>query len=292
SAVGPNSIMVWASPGDQMDIVEQIRGAKEQIGQFEVIPLANLDPTDTVDILKEMFGTDAKAGGAFLKADLAKNAIVVRGTADQMEDIKPARRGRGEGGGAPSGSPLGITPIEQGTTAAATIAEALQRMLPQIMPNPVQVITPGGGNRNQEQPQAAPPQKKSNGKEAGSSYEQEAPAHGQAQGFVDPQQPPPAQKNNQQQGNQPAPLKITVVGNRIIITSDDPKALDTAQQLVRLMTAPAGGQGDYEAIRLKNVSAVDAAKALDEAFNGPRQTTPNQQFGPGGNFGFGGGRGG
>src|SRR5205823_3614716 len=185
SAVGPNSIMVWAGPGDQMDIVEQIRGAKEQIGQFEMIPLTNLDPTDTVDILKEMFGSDTKAGAAYLRADLAKNAIVVRGTADQIEDFKTALKALGEGGGPVSGSTLRIIPIEQGSNAAATIAEALQKMLPQIMPNPVQVITPGGGEpKNAQPPKSQPPPAKSNGKEFGSSEEQEAPQ------FVDPQQQP------------------------------------------------------------------------------------------------------
>src|SRR5262249_57603881 len=116
--------------------------------------------------------------------------------------------------------------------------------------------------------------KKSNSKgESGSSEEQEAPPT--AQQFVDPQQQPAAKDN--QPANKGAPIKITAIGNKLIITSDDPKALATAQELVRLLTQPQGGQGDYDTIKLKNANAVEAAKALDEAFNGTRQTNQTQQ---------------
>ena len=98
-----------------------------------------------------------------------------------------------------------------------------------------------------------------------------------------PQQP----ATNSQPANKGAPLKITAIGNRLIISSDDPQALKTAHELVRYLTQPQGGQGDYEAIRLKNASAVDAAKALDEAFNGTKQQTGPQQGGFPGFFGRG-----
>src|SRR5205823_3751063 len=50
--------------------------------------------------------------------------------------------------------------------------------------------------------------------------------------------------------------------------------------LIRLLTQTSGGEGDFEVIKLKNASAVEAAKVLDEAFNGPKQQ-PQQQGGRG-----------
>src|SRR5262249_6090307 len=97
SAVGPNSIMVYAGPSDQFEILEHIKGSKEQNGEPEVISLNTLDATEVVDTLKGMFG-EAKSGAPFIKADTARNAVVVKGTPDQMNDIKVALKALGEGG--------------------------------------------------------------------------------------------------------------------------------------------------------------------------------------------------
>src|SRR5205814_1979537 len=48
-------------------------------------------------------------------------------------------------------------------------------------------------------------------------------------------------------------------------------ALALVQEVVRLLTRTPPGEGDFEIIRLKNASATQAARILDEAFNGPRQ---------------------
>jgi general secretion pathway protein D len=270
SSVGNNSIMVYASPSDQFEILAQIRGSKEQSAPPEVIRLNNLDASDTVDILKGIFGGD-KAGAPFLKADTAQNAIVIKGTPDQVNDIKVALKSLGEGGAPAAGGTMRV--IQLGSGNAAAIADELKRILPQLLNNRVDVIAPGGAQSSQP----APAPKKANGKDdSGGSEEQEAPPT--AQQPATSQQPPAA--TNNQQANKGAPIKITAIGNRLIITSDDPQALKTAQELVRYLTQPQGGQGDYEAIRLKNASAVDAAKALDEAFNGTKQTGPQAGFPP------------
>jgi general secretion pathway protein D len=279
SAVGSGSIMVWAGPSDQFEILEHIRGAKEQNGAPEVIPLTVLDATEVVDTLKGMFG-DGKGGGPFLKADTARNAVVVKGTPDQMSDIRVALTALGEGGTPTTGGTMRVITLDRGSAAA--VAEELERMLPKLLQNPVQVITPGGNANKSSEPSKESKPKSSGKQEPDSSEEQEAPPIGTQ--FVDPQQQKPAAKDNQPAGKGP-PVKITAIGNKLIISSDDPKALQTAQEMVRLLTQPQSGQGEYEAIRLKNASATDAAKALDEAFNGPKQQAGPQQGGPGGGFG-------
>ena len=53
------------------------------------------------------------------------------------------------------------------------------------------------------------------------------------------------------------------------------------QELVRLFTQTPSGEGDFEIIRLKNASATEAARILDEAFNGPKQQAQQQRRQPG-----------
>jgi len=121
------------------------------------------------------------------------------------------------------------------------------------------------------------------GNVSATDQKQEAPASSQQ--VVDPERQPAA-KNNQP-ANTNAPIKITAVGNKLLIASDDPKALALAYELVRLLTQPQNGHGDYEAIRLKTASATEAARVLDEAFNGPKQqNAPAQQDGPRGSGEF------
>ncbi|HWY88284.1 MAG TPA: secretin N-terminal domain-containing protein [Gemmataceae bacterium] len=79
-----------------------------------------------------------------------------------------------------------------------------------------------------------------------------------------------------------APINITAFGNKLIVTSEDPAALALVSELVRLLTSTKAGPGDFEIIRLKFANAVDTAKILDEAFNGPKPVAG----------GFGGGKGG
>jgi type II secretory pathway component GspD/PulD (secretin) len=89
--------------------------------------------------------------------------------------------------------------------------------------------------------------------------------------IVDPQ------SNKAKTGTRNAPITITVVGNRLIVQSDDPEALATATELARMLKrSPASGS--FEVIPLHNASAADAAKILDEAFNDVKpQNQLNQQ---------------
>jgi type II secretory pathway component GspD/PulD (secretin) len=98
----------------------------------------------------------------------------------------------------------------------------------------------------------------------GTSEEQKTPAKRGGQQLVDPQQ----SQGDTKPGSKNAPVTISAVGNTIIINSDDPDAVKLAQELVRLLTQAPATEGSFEIIRLKNTSAADAAKTVDELFNG------------------------
>jgi hypothetical protein len=75
------------------------------------------------------------------------------------------------------------------------------------------------------------------------------------------------------------PITISVLGNRLGVKSADPRVVASAQQLLRLLTQETNG-AHFEIIRLQYANATEAAKVLDEAFNGPKQpaTPPAAAF--------------
>lgn len=272
TAVGTSAIMVYAMPDDQLDVAQLLTGNGVAGGaQTKMIPLTTLQASDVALTLKGMF-VDLRTGqGPYIEGDSSRNSIIVKGTGDQIADIEAALKAIGEAGGS---SQMRIINVDRGSTS--TLAAELERMLMQTRGIPVQVIkpTPPAGQTPPTPPPANNP---------------DAPKPGSGGGDTPPQISDP-QKPNQQPPVNPnqKPIVITAVGNKLILTSEDPAALAYAQELVRLLTQP-GGDGDFEIIKLKKANASDAAKVIDELFNGKQQP---QQGGGGGNPFGGGGRGG
>ncbi len=228
AAVGATQVMAYTtSPETQFTIARHLQQLV-----IEVAPLTTLDAARTVELLRGMFDRGG-AGGLFLDVDRARNALVLRGTRDQLEEIKQALRALGEAPPARTAN-LRIITLEKGS--AATLAEALQRLLRQMRPNPVRVVVPG---------------------------QKEAPA---------PKPGPQPPKGGAKPADKvPAPVTLTAVGNKLIVGSDDPQVLALAQELVRLLVHT-DGSGDFEVIRLRHASATAVALTLDEAFNGPHKS--------------------
>jgi hypothetical protein len=90
-------------------------------------------------------------------------------------------------------------------------------------------------------------------------------------------QPADAGKPKEDKGGKAAaPVVITAFGDKLLVTSEDPDALAAVERLTPLLTQPPSGAGDYQVIPLKNGDATEAAKVLDEAFNGPKPVAPQQ----------------
>jgi len=225
TAAGADRILVYGTPDDQFAIARHIQEALQAV-TLEVIPLTALEVRRTAELLRTMFSTAEKL---FIEADISRNAIIIRGTRDQVDEVRTALRALGETG-TPSGGFRVIT-LEQGD--AATLAEELQKVFTKMRSNPLRVILPGGKSEPEAKP--VPP-----GKEG---------AGGKKEGV-----------------KAAPPLTIVASGNRLLIACDDPQALALMQQLARLYSEPQ--QGGLEIVRLQHGSATDVAKALDEAFNG------------------------
>jgi hypothetical protein len=126
-----------------------------------------------------------------------------------------------------------------GGTSAATLAQALQRLLQQMRPNPVKVVLPG------------------------------KPGEGDAK--------PNPGKKGAPGGKGPAEVTLTAVGNKLVVESADPEVLRLVSEMVRLLSEAAAS--DFEVIRLKHARATEAARVLDEVFNGAKPGKENPKGG-------------
>src|SRR5262249_43106825 len=191
-----------------------------------------------------------------------------------------------------AGSDLGNTRVinlPQGS--AVTLAEALQRAFKEMRPGTdVKIIAPGAGP---PEPPKTPELRKSLPEREREPREprQKQISYYQPVSFV--QEPEQKQeKQEKKEEKKGVPVTIMAVGNKLIVTSDDPQALALIQELTRLITTTPVGAGDFEVIKLKYANAGGAAKVLDEAFNGVKPGGGRQQQGLPFPFGGGGGPGG
>jgi hypothetical protein len=65
------------------------------------------------------------------------------------------------------------------------------------------------------------------------------------------------------------PVFYTASDKKLTVKSSDTRALQLIREICRLLDNSAG-EGDFEVILLKNAKATDAARILDEAFNGTK----------------------
>ncbi|MEI7688455.1 MAG: secretin N-terminal domain-containing protein, partial [Planctomycetota bacterium] len=258
-AISPTQIMIWGAPDDHLEIARYLQPAKTPANVTETIPLTVLEAAKVAETLKGMLG-DAKGGAPFIEGEPSRNVVTIRGSAEQVREVKLIIQAMGEN---PTGS-MRVISLEKGS--AATLADALQRLLPQMRDNEVRVILPGGDT--QVAPKATPMPPAIDLKKT--SHYQQGPALTPTSFLQNQQLADPAAeaKPARLQGK---PVTITAFGNKLIVLSEDPQALALVQELVRLMTKTEAGEGDFEVIRLKNANATEIARIIDEAFNGSKQ---------------------
>jgi len=230
TALSNNQILVWADPEDQLAVARHLVELQPAPLATEVIVLSSLPPARTAETLRSMFGATRTGGGGvpFIEADPARNALIVKANKEQLDDIRSTLRSLGEG--APAGSARTFS-VERGD--AASLAEAMERLLREMRPNPVRVIMPdqkGGPAMKGKDKGGAP--KKETSKAAGE-------------------------------------ITMTVVANKLIVACEDPQALALAQELVRMLTTTGDADGKYEVVKLRHANAADVAQVLDKAFNDP-----------------------
>src|SRR5262245_5405211 len=138
-AVGNTQLLVYASPEEQIEIARQLQGVRPPAGATEKIPVAALDAEKVSGTLTAMFG-DPKTGAPYISFEPLSNSILVKGSTEQVVEVKLALKAI-TSDAAVDGN-VRIINLDKGS--AATLAEALQRVLKDMRPGTdVKVISPG-----------------------------------------------------------------------------------------------------------------------------------------------------
>ncbi len=280
----PSRLLVYADPQTHLEINLLLNSEPPAAQEMALVSLGRLDAVKFADSLKNMF-PDSKNGSPFIEADSDGNLIRLRGTGEQVKAVKLVIQAYD--GGAIGGGNVRMITLDKGS--AATVGEALFQLFPKIRDNPINLNLPGGGldekkeDKKDEKKKDGPPKVEQVPLPKRSA--QNAPARltpdmvrqamydngslkyspvSLVQDKIAPIQPKKETDKKKPQ------VTITAFGNRILITSDDPDALDILQQMIRILVNTEAGPGDFEVLRLNSANAVEVAKILDEAFNGPK----------------------
>src|SRR5262245_6100754 len=295
SPVGTNQVMVWATADDHFEIRQHIQGTIEtKTSSTKLIGLTSLDAKTTATSLGTMYGAPA-AGGPFIEADLNRNAIIVKGTPEQIRDVQSTIdiMERNPTGGAICTPNSRVITLDKGS--AANLAEALSKIYEQMGRGPVRVIAPSLEFGPAPKPAVEPkvPKKEGRGPEGpATSKPRTSPTPGErvamqhlgdpAKMLVANQLPlfDPQKKNSKEKpkADGKSPVTITAIGGRLKIQSDDPEAVEIMTDLIRLLRAEPG-EGDFTVFRLKYANAVEVAKLFDMWFNGAQQQQRGGQQG-------------
>jgi type II secretory pathway component GspD/PulD (secretin) len=285
---GGNQIWVFAPPADQMDIIGYLKGDQqtESNTATELVPLSFLDPTKTAESLTKAF----EKTGLFVQAqtDGLNQGVLLRGTPGQIKDAKEFIRASGEnipiGPGTGPGKGVNlipnvrVIPIDKGSPAM--LAEALAAMMREMGKTPPVIINPNAiPSRPTPVPPAPAPRPRRGGGPISIAPGSLSPLYVLAEAAEDqPKKSQPAAPQQPKKADASNPPIITVAGDRLIITGGDQETRDTLAYLAKLLQDKKAEER-YDVIRLKNVSAEDAAKVITEIFNGPQQQNQIPNFG-------------
>jgi type II secretory pathway component GspD/PulD (secretin) len=289
SVVPGNQLLIHAYPQDHFDIAKTLAGNKETKVEAKnaTIDCGDRDAADMVKTVSSFLG-DTKTGGPLVEAITERNAILVRGSDEQIKLVKElveAVNGKGTTGAGKTRT------IELDGGSAPVLAEELARLMSRMRKNPVEVTSPDrlrdeDAKRREEQRRREREEKeKLKDKDTRLRMPKEFPVSvADEGGLVDPRDTKKEPKKTLDlPGSTDKPLRIFASGNKLILASDDPEMLALAGQIINLYRK-SPGKGDFTVVKLRNVTAVDAARALEEAFNGKTQ----QGGGRGGRGGSGG----
>ncbi|HVK19290.1 MAG TPA: secretin N-terminal domain-containing protein, partial [Fimbriiglobus sp.] len=295
---GGSQVMVFAHPADHFDIAAILKGSGETKSNtaVEFVPLTLLDPKTTADSLTKSLGGTSSSGGTGLfvesRTDGSQVGVLLRGTPDQIAEAKTIIAALGEelpttgpnGTKAPALGGARVITIEKGSAAA--LAEALAEMMKSMGKAPPTIIVPGGRKEEPATPEKAPTPKPAEPIKTSLAPDRIPVQYVVAQAPAAPEQP---KKDAAPPAGPERPPVIVVAGDRLIISGGDPEYREALARMARIILQSGDKAVErYDVIRLKNVTAEDAARTVHEVFNGPPQQNQPQQRGgqQGGRGGF------
>lgn len=277
SVIGPTRLFVNADPQTHWEISMFInKDFQPTVLKSEMVTLNRLDAVQFAETIKGML-PDTKNGAPYIEADKDNNGIRIRGTVEQIKDVKGIIKSFDENPFPGSGTSRTVI-LDKGS--GATVSEALYLLLGKMYPeSDIKLFLPSQLDKKIDfRKPAEKKDEEKNGAEKKTPIAQMNADQLREWMYLKDKRSLPVsytaaqEEKKQSKEKQPAKkmgqLMISGFGNRVLLTSDDPKALDMAQQLIRILVNTEAGPGDFEVVHLRVANAVEIAKIIDEAFNG------------------------
>jgi hypothetical protein len=101
--VAGNTLLVYATPEDHFLIQKQLNGGGMggKVTALELILIDRADAQSVANTINKMYAVDVKGGAPFVEADVGRNAVIFKGTAEQRKEVQEILRVL-ESGGEPS----------------------------------------------------------------------------------------------------------------------------------------------------------------------------------------------
>lgn len=277
-------------------LIAQLGGESE--GSVAVIPLSRMEPVQASNTLRSLFSGDGSRAPS-IEPDVFGRRLMVRGTPEQVQQVKSILTQMGEDGGTGTGPRSGGGPVRRVPIDGRDPEEFLpliQQAWGTSGRNPIRVVVPSIPNpiRDRRVPSevSVPPvdreplnssERQPRREKVGGQPSVSAPRRLQvlpASQKLPADQPEPearkpeTEKTDASPAEEPAPDKsgakspigITVMGNDLIITSADEKALDRLEEMISQLSAALPNRTRWTVFYLRSADATEAAQLLERLF--------------------------
>jgi len=292
-AVDPKSgyLVAFARPAQHATIRATIDQMQQDARQIAVIPLTSVDPQIAVLAINKLFGASGKEPDPTaprVDADPTTRSLMIRGTTDQLEQIRGLLRQLGEsedGDGGRARGNVRLLPLT-GSAARAAITQ-LEEIWPTLRANQIRVVTPAQSiptyrpSESSEPSPSTPPARSSGERRSqprptnrqydpGEDASAAVPQPGQGQPQLARRFRLAADETVQSAADRTgAPILVAPGPGGVLIVSDDIEALDELEELLTAVAGQNSASGrEYAVFYLKYAKAATVAEVLAAIFGG------------------------
>lgn len=256
----------------------------------EVIPLQRSNPAAAANFLRELFANADRDERPTIQAELASRSIIVRGTENQVAEVRQALAKLGELGVSRSAmkSQAGIRRVRVGDGRAERIAESTRRLFGGDKQNngSIRVVVPGSDRSSSDNPQAKEPQPESLRLDLSAKSSKSWPeinGRRAVQGLVSVDkdtvatESPATITDNKRLVSQVTPspppagssVQVEVNGDEIVVSSGDPEAAQAVEDVIRELARQMPTRKSWTVFYLRVAQAQNAATQLTQLIDDP-----------------------
>ena len=276
---GGQQVLAIATPKQHEQIRSTISQLHNEIQDFELFHLRQIDPTTAQSAIDGMFREEPRKSAPSVDVDYDNQTLLIRATPVQLLKIRELLVKLGETdaglvGGMPKSNLLRVVPVE---TNVNRVLEQLEKIWPKLQENELRVIRPEGpkpttkpdGEKSREpEPSSGNPSQSSVDPHS-TQYRVSVPAARQL--LYDARvSTNPLQDENAAPKQSDKPAILVIPGNRqLTLASSDAQVLDIAEQVIRAISGPLGNNqnmGNFQTFLLRNAGAEQIKSILQELF--------------------------